>query len=52
LYQLAIPPEMEDYFSFSTSSPASALTCVSELSHSDWYEVASQLGFDLNFPDD
>jgi len=37
---------------FSTSSPASAVTRVFDLSHSDWCEVDSQGSFDLHFPDD
>jgi hypothetical protein len=38
--------------SFSTSSPASAVTLVFHLRHSDWCEVESQGCFDLHFPDD
>jgi len=38
--------------SFSTSSPASAVTGVFDLSHSDWCEVESQGCFDLHFPYD
>jgi hypothetical protein len=43
---------MEEYSSLSTSSPASAVTKIFDLSHSDWCEVESQGGFDLHFPDD
>ena len=42
LYQLAIPPAMEECFSFSTSLPASAVTCVFDLSHYDWSELETQ----------
>ena len=42
LYKLAIPPTMEECFSFSTSLPASAVTWIFHLSHSDWYEVESR----------
>jgi hypothetical protein len=42
---------MEECSLFSTSSPASAITCVFDLSHSDWSEVESQCCFDLHFPD-
>jgi hypothetical protein len=52
LYQLAIPQAMEEYSSFSMSSPASAVARVFNLSHSDWCEVESQGYFDLHFPDD
>ena len=34
-YQLAIPPAMEECSSFSPSLPASAVTCVFDLSHSN-----------------
>jgi hypothetical protein len=33
LYKLAIPPVMEECSSFSTSSPASAVTCIFDISH-------------------
>ena len=52
LYQLAIPPSMEECSFFSTSSPASSVTWVFYLSHSDWYGVESQGCFDLCFPDE
>jgi hypothetical protein len=52
LYKPVIPPTMEECFSFSTSSPASAVTWIFHLSHSDWCEVESQGCFDLYFPDD
>jgi len=52
LYQLAIPPTVEKWSSFSAYSPASAVTWVFDLSHSDWCEVESQGCFDLHFPDD
>jgi hypothetical protein len=51
-FQSAIPPAMEECSSFSTSTPASAVTWVFDLSHSDCCEVESQGCFDLNFPDD
>jgi hypothetical protein len=40
------------YSSFSTSSPASAVTRVFGLSHSDWCGVEPKGCFDLHFPDD
>jgi hypothetical protein len=43
---------MEECSSFAISSPASAVTCVFDLSHSDWCEVESQGRFDLHFLDD
>jgi hypothetical protein len=39
--QVAIPPTMEECSSFSTSTPASAVTWIFDLSHSDWCEVES-----------
>jgi hypothetical protein len=39
LYQLANLSAMEECFSFSTSLPASVVTLVFYLSHSDWCEV-------------
>ena len=36
---------MEECSSFSTSLPASAVTWIFDLSHSDWWEVESQGGF-------
>jgi hypothetical protein len=51
LYKLAIPPVMEEC-SFSTSSPASAVTWIFHPSHSEWSEVESQVYFDLHFPGD
>ena len=47
LYQLAIPPTMEECSSFSTSSQASAVTWIFDLSHFNWCEVESQGYFDL-----
>ena len=47
-----ISPQMKTCSSFSTSFPASAVTWVFYLSHSDWYEIESQGCFDLHFPDD
>jgi hypothetical protein len=38
----SFPPTMEECSSFSTSSPASAVTWIFDLSHSDWCEVESQ----------
>jgi hypothetical protein len=38
--------------SFSTSSPASAVSLVFDLRHSDWCEMESQGYFDLHFPDE
>jgi hypothetical protein len=52
LYQLAIPPTMEECSSFSTDLQASAVTLAFDLSHSDCCEVESQGCFDLHFPDD
>ena len=52
LYQLAIPPSMEECSFFSTSSPASSVTWVFYFSHSDCYGVESQGCFDLCFPDE
>jgi hypothetical protein len=52
LYQLAIPPTRRSVLLFSTSSSASAVTWVFDLSHSDWSKVESQGCFDLHFPDD
>jgi hypothetical protein len=49
---LQIPSAMEKCSSFSTSSPASAVTQVFDFSHSDWCEVESQGCFDLHFRDD
>jgi hypothetical protein len=46
------PTTMEQCSSFSTSSPASIVTRVFNLSHSDWCEVESQGCFELHFPDD
>ena len=43
-YQLVFPPGMEEY-SFSTLLPASAVTWVFDLSHSDWCKVESQGSF-------
>jgi hypothetical protein len=40
---------MEECSSFSTSTPASAVTWVFDLSHSDCCEVESQGCFDLHF---
>jgi hypothetical protein len=40
---------MEECPSFSTSSPASAVTSIFYLIHSEWYDVESQGCFDLNF---
>ena len=37
---------------FSTSSPASAVIWIFDLSHTDWCEVESQGCIDLHFPDD
>jgi hypothetical protein len=51
LYQLATPLIMKECSSFSTSSPASAVTWIFDLSHSDWCEVEYQGCFDLHFPD-
>jgi hypothetical protein len=51
LYQLAIPPTMEEYSSFFTSSPTSAGTWGFDLSHSDWSEVESQGLFWFTFLD-
>jgi hypothetical protein len=42
---------MEECSSFSTSLPASSVTWVFDLSHSDWCEVESQGYFGLHFPD-
>jgi hypothetical protein len=39
-------------FLFSTSSPASAVTWIFDLNHSELCEVESQGWFDLHFPDD
>jgi hypothetical protein len=47
LYQLAISPIMEEFSFFSTSPPASTVTWIFDLSHSDWCEVESQGCFDL-----
>jgi hypothetical protein len=41
---------MEECSSFSTSSPASAVTWIFDLSHSDWCEVESQCCFDFLVP--
>jgi hypothetical protein len=49
LYQLAIPPAMEECPSFSRSLSVSAVTWVFDLSHSDWCEVETQGCFDLHF---
>ena len=38
--------------SFSTTSRASSVTCMFDLSHSDWCKVESQGCFDLHFSDD
>ena len=38
--------KMEERSSFTTSSPASAVTWVFDLSHPAWYEVGSQVHFD------
>jgi hypothetical protein len=43
---------MEECSSFSTSLPASAVTLIFDLSHSDWCEMESQGCFDVHFPDD
>jgi hypothetical protein len=43
---------MEKCSFFSTSSPASAVNCVFDLSHFGWYEVEPQYSFGLHFPDD
>ena len=40
---------MQEDSSFSTSSPASVVARVVNFSHSDWFEVISQGGFDLYF---
>jgi hypothetical protein len=48
LYQLAV----EECSSLSTSSLASAVTWVFDLSHSDWCLVESQGHVDLHFPED
>ena len=42
LYQFSIPPAMEEFSSFSISSPASIITGVFDISHFDWCEVESQ----------
>ena len=51
-FQIAIPPATEECSSFSTSSPASAVTRVFYLSHSDLCKVETQGCLDLHFPDD
>ena len=43
---------MQEGSRFSTSSPASIVSCFVHFSHSDWREVISQCGFDLYFPDE
>jgi hypothetical protein len=48
--QACNPTNNGECSSFSTSSPASAVTWIFDLSHSDWCEVESQGCFDLHFP--
>jgi hypothetical protein len=52
LYQLSVPPAMEECSSFSTSSPAPAVICITEFSRSKWCKVESQVDFDLHFSHD
>ena len=52
LYQLAIPPAMEECSSFSTSLLELVNNCIFDLSHFDYCGLESQVRFDLYFSDD
>jgi hypothetical protein len=47
--QFSLPPGMEEYSPFSTSSPACAITCGFDLIHFSEYKMEPQSCFDLHF---